>query len=156
MSTRTLHPKTWTDHPFIKPRARTSHGSQFVGRAKNRYLVTRFGSTGPFGQVGRDVRPLSGHDRPSYDWVDRGREISRSFVGFGRRMILVEGSGRTRDDAFLVGRCDRAQGTDCVALWIGDAFLFARCGRARLMVARLGWVDHGLLLPGSYACSAVH
>ncbi|CAA7040426.1 unnamed protein product [Microthlaspi erraticum] len=64
--------------------------------------------------------------------VDRGRENSRSVVGFGRADYLVECSGRTRDDAFLVGRCDRARDTDRVDCRDerGDVFLFARRGRA--------------------------
>ncbi|CAA7061695.1 unnamed protein product [Microthlaspi erraticum] len=43
--------------------------------------------------------------------VDRGREIFRLFVGFGRTDDTGRGFGRTWDEAFLIGRMGRACGT---------------------------------------------
>ncbi|CAA7032407.1 unnamed protein product [Microthlaspi erraticum] len=76
------------------------------------------------GRLGRSAesRVVIGHQ---YDWIDRGREISCSVLGFGRVDNLVE--RRMRDDDSR----------------------FGRGGRARHLVVGLKWVNHGRMLPGS-------
>ncbi|CAA7029415.1 unnamed protein product [Microthlaspi erraticum] len=112
---------------------------------------TGFRSTRPFGRsIGRsaDYRVMAIGTIGSI--VAEGIHVRSS--DSAARIDLVECSGRTRDDAFLVERCDHARDTDRgerSGRARGDAFLFTRCGRARRMVERLRWVDHGLLLPGS-------